>query len=205
MSANGRHLNTSGRRGTPPEWVEMARTALGGRIELDPMSEPEFNKVVRAERIYTKADCGLAQSWRCSTMLLNPHGGRQAPKPKSADWVPDPSLVVPAWRKLMNEWNMGSIGAAVWIGFSLDQIASLADESYHPLDFSLLIVRNRIDFLNDRLEPGGRPTHANYVVGIGIDQGLFESSFAGRGRFSHGRWANHYASVQDAEISFGAA
>lgn len=173
MTANGRHLQLSGRRGTPPEWVEMSRAALGGHIELDPMSEPVFNQIVRADRIYTAEDDCFAQDWKAATALLNPHGG----------------LVVEAWRKLTAEWVTQQVKEAIWIGFSLEQIAVLADEVAHPLDFSLLVVRKRISFLGEDLKVLGSPTHANYVVGLGIPRDRFEAAFAGRGRFSHGRYA----------------
>lgn len=215
MTANGRHLALSGRRGTPPDWVEMSRAALGGRIELDPMSEPVFNQIVRAERILTEKDDCFTLLWRASTVFLNPHGG----------------LVVEAWRELTRVHRCGYVGAAIWIGFSMEQLNLLADQVEHPMDFSMLVVRSRIDFLTTEPrklvvhrspgtamlecghqlemanakqrtaswlrcsecegdpEPLGSPTHANYIVGMGIPADRFEAAFAGRGRFSHGQFA----------------
>ena len=228
MTANGRHLATSGRRGTPSDWVEMSRAALGGRIELDPMSEPIFNEIVRAERIITEQDDpDLSRlAWNCSTLFLNPHGG----------------MVVGAWRKLVTQWHAEKF-SAIWIGFSMEQLNLLADEPIHPDDFSKLTVRQRIDFLTtepmravvgltvgvgpllecghsimvtakkhqtaNRLrcpycegapEPLGSPTHANYIVGLGIPRDPFEAAFAGRGRFSHGRYALPSAGLADEEF-----
>jgi hypothetical protein len=173
VTANGRHLALSGRRGTPPDWVEMSRTALGGRIELDPMSEPAFNEIVRAERIYTEADDCFRLPWYARTVFLNPHGG----------------LVVEAWRKLSTWHRQGHITAAIWIGFSMEQLNLLADEVEHPMDFSMLVVRKRIAFLGEDLRVLNSPTHSNYVVGMGIPADRFEAAFAGRGRFSHGQFA----------------
>lgn len=182
------------RYGTPPDYVEMARTALGGRIELDPMSEAIFNSVVGAERIWTAEDDCFRQDFTCETMLLNAAGG----------------LVVRAWQRMVSEWSKGNVGRAVWIGFNLEQLSILADEAMHPLDFSLLITRKRIDFLSAELQPitrqvswidepiadidaelrpSGSPSNANYIVGLGIDPGLFETAFSGRGRFNHGKHA----------------
>jgi hypothetical protein len=56
---------------TAPEIVEAVRTLYGGTIDLDPMSCAEANEVVRAERIYTAADDGLAREWH-GRMMLNP-------------------------------------------------------------------------------------------------------------------------------------
>lgn len=169
---NARHSKATPRWGTPTDYVEMARTALGGRIELDPMSEPLFNETVRAERIWTEQDDCFKQLWRCETMLINPAGG----------------LVVDAWQRLVGDWIDGEVSRAVWIGFSVEQLNLLADHTTHPMDFSFLLTRKRISFVrHDGYQ--GAPGHANYVVGLGIDRDHFERSFAGRGRFSHGRHA----------------
>lgn len=233
MTANGRHLQLTGRRGTPPDWAEMARAALGGHIELDPMSEPIFNEIVRASVIYTESEDGLRLPWNARTVFLNPHGG----------------LVAEAWRKLTHEHRSGRVTAAIWIGFSMEQLNLLADEVEHPMDFSMLVVRQRIDFLTvepmrtvmqrgigdgvlhlecghvaivaakkylnakavrcsecvGAPEPLGSPTHANYVVGMGIPADRFETAFAGRGRFSHGQFAIARAGLQAEEVFGGVA
>lgn len=176
MTANGKHLSVSGRWGTPPDIVDRSRDALGGRIELDPMSEPDFNEIVGAERIYTELDDGLTQDWTSETLFLNPHKG----------------LVERAWRKLCSEFFVGNVRKAIWIGFSMEQLNLLACEIHYPLDFSTLICRKRIDFLRPDGKPAGSPSHGNYIVGIGIDADIFERAFVGLGRFSHGgeqlRW-----------------
>jgi len=215
MSTTSRLTKATPRWGSPPEWVAMARQALGGRIELDPMSEPLFNEVVGAERFYTEQDDCFKQLWNCETMLINPAGG----------------LVVDAWQLLARHYTQGVVGKAIWIGFALEQLAILADHDPHPMDYSLLVCRQRMDFLTIhprravlsvsgsrvglecghvvRLqarkaaapksyrcalceatpEPNGAPAHANYVVGLGIAVEDFERAFAGRGRFQHGRLA----------------
>jgi len=170
---NARHSKKSVRWGTPPEWVEMACVALGGRPDLDPMSEAKFNEVVRADCFFTAKEDGINKSWQCKRMLINPPGG----------------LVVLAWRKLVDAWCRGAVLRAVWFGFSVEQLCVLADEPLHPMDFSLLTCRKRIDFLTQRLKPGSRPSHGNYVVGIGMPAADFERAFAGRGRFNHGKHA----------------
>jgi hypothetical protein len=59
---------------TPPHVVEFARYVLGG-IDLDPASTPEANQVVDANRIFTEADDGLAQSWESISVFCNPPYG----------------------------------------------------------------------------------------------------------------------------------
>lgn len=170
--ANARHSKITNRWGTEAEYVEMAREALGGSIELDPMSEPFFQKTVKAERFFTEEDDCFTKPWVCETLLLNPAGG----------------LVKEAWRYLMQEYWSGRVQRAIWIGFSVEQLNLLADEEDHPDDFSKLTCRKRISFKrHDGYE--GAPGHANYVVGVGVPSAEFESAFFGRGRFSHGRHA----------------
>ena len=55
---------------TPPEYVEAARTVLGG-IDLDPASSAEANRTVRAARYLTEADDGLTRDWR-GRVWMNP-------------------------------------------------------------------------------------------------------------------------------------
>jgi hypothetical protein len=63
------------RWGTPPEYIELVREVFNNRIDLDPASEPIFNKNVGAERIFTKEQDGLAQEWIARTVFCNsPYG-----------------------------------------------------------------------------------------------------------------------------------
>lgn len=166
---NARHSKKTSRWGTQASYIEMSRAALEGVIELDPMSEPFFQKTVQAERFFTEKDDCFTKQWICKTMLLNPAGG----------------LVVRAWNYLVDQYLRGNTKKAVWVGFSVEQLNLLADEKLHPDDFSKLTCRKRISFVrHDGYE--GAPGHANYVVGLGIAKDVFESAFSGRGRFSHG-------------------
>lgn len=55
---------------TPALYVEAARAVMG-KIELDPASTPEANKVVKAENIHTAKDDGLQQDWT-GKLWMNP-------------------------------------------------------------------------------------------------------------------------------------
>ncbi len=170
MTANARHLKLTGSWGTPPEIVDRARAALGGCIELDPMSSPEFNEIVGADRILTEADDCFSRPWICSTALVNPHGG----------------LVVEAWRKLMLEYQSGRTGRAIWVGFSVEQLCILADEPFSPPDFSMLICRKRIPFLRPDGRPARSPSHGNYICGVGVHIDDFRAEFDGMGKIFNG-------------------
>ena len=56
---------------TPPEIVEASRLALGGQIDLDPASNAEAQRVVKAKKYYTKEDDGLSKEWS-GRVFLNP-------------------------------------------------------------------------------------------------------------------------------------
>ena len=55
-----------------PHIAKAAREALGGRITLDPASCEAANRMIGAERIYTKEDNGLQYSWAEELVFLNP-------------------------------------------------------------------------------------------------------------------------------------
>lgn len=166
---NVKHSKVSNRWGTPANYVALARAALGGHIELDPMSEPLFNAIVGADRIFTEQDDCFKHEWRCETMLLNPPGG----------------LVVLSWQKLIQEYQAGRTKRCIWIGFSVEQLNLLANELLHPLSFSTLLTRKRISFIrHDGFT--GAPGHANYVTGLGIDKQRFDQVFRAHGQVTHG-------------------
>jgi len=58
---------------TPVEIIEAARRVMG-RIDLDPASSENANRIVRASRIFTEADDGLAQDWFGKVWMNHPFG-----------------------------------------------------------------------------------------------------------------------------------
>lgn len=171
--------------GQPIDYVGRSRRALGGVIDLDPYSSDIANTIVKANRYFTEKDDGHAQPWDSDAILVNPPGLQ----------------VANAWVKLRKEVSEGRARKVIWIGFSVEQLNLLADPHgewdgdenewrpwnedyrlsrgyYHPLDFSVLIVRKRIDFLKEEtLKKGGRPSHGNYIVGIGMPHSQFSEAF----------------------------
>lgn len=73
MSGLIQHSSESNEHVTPPDLVEASRGIMG-RIDLDPASDPWFNQVIRAKRIYTIRDNGFTKLWS-GTTFLNPPGG----------------------------------------------------------------------------------------------------------------------------------
>lgn len=163
-----------------PTWLVKAAREVLGEIDLDPASDEEANKIIKAERIYTAADDGLRKSWRVgesnTTIFLNPPGGLirtaaaraalpeelRASRSSAAIW----------WHKLCVEHARGGL-EAIFVGFSIELLQScqaFAERRFHrhPLEFACCFPRERISFVE--LDEGGErrvagmPGHGNVIV-----------------------------------------
>ena len=83
---------------TPERYVEIGRRAMGGVINLDPMSHHAANELVGADVYYTKEDDGLAQDWRGNVWMNPPYSS---------------ALIKAAVDKLLEHWKAGEINRAV--------------------------------------------------------------------------------------------
>ena len=202
------HSNESVSWGTPAEWIEREREVFDGPIHFDPCSEAEFNAVVDAWRYFSleeRGEDGLKLPWPHYGLMdginvhINPPGG----------------LVREFWRKTLAEI---SVKQCMWTGFAMNQLNLLADEIAHPTDFSIVYLRMRIKFvphsssrckaclgvtthMDDPSIPvcksckgtmkvrGDRPSHANYLCGMGVDSSRFERVYKDLGAVRHGRLA----------------
>lgn len=191
------HSKNTPKWGTTPWVIEAARQLLG-YIHLDPASSEEFNAFVKALMIYTERDNGLAQEWH-GNVFLNPPGG----------------LVTEFWNKLCKGYvDDGTVEKAFWVGFSVEQLCTLSEERFHPMDFSTCILRKRLAFQQEFCEPieeeisvmgemqtfvvgykppviipGNNPSHGNYVTALGCDPAEFERLFSPYGKIYHGKFA----------------
>lgn len=160
--ANPLHSRKTPKWGTPADIIERARRVMGG-IDLDPCSSDEFQKTVQAECYYSlddRGENGLELPW-FGRVFCNPPGG----------------LVREFWRKAF----LHNIDQMIWVGFSLEQLALLANESPHPLDFVTCIPRKRIHFTrHDGYQ--GSPTHSNYITGVNISAEDFFQIFSDLGK-----------------------
>jgi DNA N-6-adenine-methyltransferase (Dam) len=147
------HSSNTDRWLTPPDVIEAARKTMDGVITLDPASEDNGNKIVRAEWFYSELNNGLSEenAWH-GNVWLNPPGDKRGELPKRF------------WLRLLNEWNVGNVKQACFLLFTLNQIQTLQDV-VPPTNYPTLFFRKRLKFLNaDTLQPANQPAQANALV-----------------------------------------
>lgn len=177
LTLNIRHSKGTKRWGTPADAskggvhdiIGLCRKVIGV-FDLDPCTETKFEPVVGALRGYSlteRGEDGLVLPW-FGKVLCNPPGG----------------LVTEFWERALSQETTG----VMWVGFSVEQLCTLADATSHPLDFSCCLLRARIPFTrHDGYE--GSPSHANYVAGLMVDHGLFKEVFSPFGKVTAGKYA----------------
>lgn len=112
---------------TPPKIIEAATEVLG-RIDLDPSSCEDANKIVQAATIFTKNDNGLLLNWY-GKIWMNPPFSRKDNKL----WVP----------KLIKEYKIGNVTEAICITY-----ASTSEQWFLPLhDFVQCYLYKRVKFI----------------------------------------------------------
>jgi hypothetical protein len=134
----------------------MVREVLGD-INLDPSSDAYGNSRVKADFYLDEVSDGLSSVWpeNC-TIFCNPPGGK----------VGNKSLAALFWAKLMEYYSQGKLRHAIYMGFSLEQLA--VSQSYHGCkmaDFPMVIPSQRIKF--DAAPSAGikmAPSHSNMII-----------------------------------------
>lgn len=191
-ASNVQHAQGSDRWFTPEDFVSAARQALGGVIDLDPASEPEAQRVVRAERWISEAEDGTRTRWidpdgPPKTVFCNPPGKKDGATSPTTGKPTGRSLVWAFWETLMAEKAAGRLRAAIWVAFSLEQLqqsqlrARGEEGLFAMTDFMLCIPRRRIPFGSP--EASGKktqPSHANaivYVSGVEDNPKDFAAAF----------------------------
>jgi len=146
MSATPEHY-------TPRAWVDRARQALGGEIDLDPCSCEEAQRVVRATRYYTRADDGLERLWD-RRVFVNPPGDSRGSMPRRF------------WLKLQAEIAACRVDAFVWLAFNISHLRTL-----RPVGCMIAVPHERIRFT------GRSPTKDNAIIGWGMGWHQFAGAF----------------------------
>lgn len=138
---------------TPLEYIEAAREVMGV-IDLDPATTHRVNaERVKAVAYFDQELNGLENEWN-GNVFLNPPGGRVGRKSSAAVW----------WDKLVEEYLADRVRQAIFLGFSIEIMATSQDSKMWAGQFPFCIPRNRIEFVNEQFEKGTSPTHSNVVV-----------------------------------------
>jgi ParB family transcriptional regulator, chromosome partitioning protein len=151
------HSSDSNEWYTPAPIVAAARRVLG-RIELDPASCAEANKVVQATRYYTIADDGLQQPWS-GTIWLNPPYGKTGNRSNQDIWS----------RRLAQEYRSGQVGAAMLL------VNAATDTAWFQSlgrEFPICLIAGRLKFWRSDV-PADSPTHGSALVYMGPMTGPF--------------------------------
>jgi hypothetical protein len=147
---------------TPPEWIELARLALG-EIDLDPASHAIAQETVRATTFFTAADDGLGQAW-FGRVWLNPPYHR--------------AMLSRFVNKLVEEWTTGGIEQAILLTHNYTDT-----EWFHAAAGAARAIcfpRGRVRFLS----PAGdecSPTQGQAFFYFGPRDGLFRAAFGEAG------------------------
>lgn len=133
-----------------PEWlIEASREVLGG-IDIDPCSDAEAQKTVKAHLYFTKDQsidltdlglCLLGKSW-----YINPPG----------------NLVRRFWKDLNTARWRNCFRHAIWVGFNIGQLRSLQDPS--PLVYPICVPRKRIAFIDPEDKARRSPMYDNFIA-----------------------------------------
>lgn len=166
--------------GTPEGIITRVNCTFESEIDLDPASSLEANTTVKALRFFTEEQDGLVRDWtengKQISVFLNPPSGKIGGEGKTKLF----------WERLVEYYELGLLKQAIFLGFSVEQLAILQDCRYDPLDFSICIPRKRISFIN--LEDAAqlsRPTHSNficYIPGSVDNRHKFQECFSDLGK-----------------------
>lgn len=153
--------------GTPPAVIEAARKALGGVIQLDPFSSVKANELVRATKIFTKAEDGLRHPWY-GTVWMNHPFSRQ--------------MNVVCIQKLIDEYDAGRVTEAVCITF-----ASTSEKWFAPLfRFPMCFLSPRTNYYAPDGTKVRGVTKGSVVTYLGKNPKRFKEAFTGLGFFPVG-------------------
>lgn len=144
---------------TPSLYIEAARMALGA-IDLDPATSVKANETVKAERIFTMKDNGLAQPWRGRVWLNPPYA-----QPYIGQFV----------EKLCTEFTGGNLQSAVLLTHNYTDT-----EWFHRAvkDCQLIcFTRGRIAFESPSGEKAA-PTQGQAFFYYGGDADAFRTHFS---------------------------
>ncbi len=154
---------------TPPEYIEAARSVMGG-IDLDPASSDQANETVKAETYYTVYDDGLEQEWH-GRVWMNP--------PYSQPEVDHFS------KKLQAELSTGHIDQALVLVNNATETKWF--QGMLRLASAICFITGRVKFIDQYGNPSGAPLQGQAVLYFGDKVDLFSDKFGDFGIILYGR------------------
>jgi len=148
---------------TPPLYLDAVRDVFGGTIDLDPMSCPEANQYVMAERIYTAEMDGLRWPWDGNVYLNPPWGGSVGPG----------SVKRRAITKLIDSYEHGAVIAAV---VCLNANATTTSWFAPLFDYHICFPNHRVEHWGPGGK-GGAPNSGTVFIYLGPDPQRFAKVF----------------------------
>lgn len=161
---NPQHTKNKCEHYTPIEICHATRELFGGQIDLDVASDAIANRVVRANRYYTKEDNSFTQDWTAENVFCNPPGSTKGYHG---------SLSTDFWDKLYYSYGMNMFYEALFVGYSIE---ILCKRGYDILDLPFCIPQpntsvtsgmGRIMFdavIDGKRQQQRSPTHGNVIV-----------------------------------------
>jgi phage N-6-adenine-methyltransferase len=147
---------------TPAKYIEAARIALGG-FDLDPASSPKANEIVRAKKIFTRADDGINRPWKGRVWLNPPYALINGRRSSAGAWG----------AKLVVEYTEKRVDAAILL------VNAVTDAGwFQPFwDYPICFTDHRIEFYTPNGLPRS-PVSGNAFVYLGHAPKRFADAFA---------------------------
>lgn len=136
---------------TPADHIEIARQVLG-EIDLDPASNAEANKIVKAKKYFSEEDDGLSKEWS-GRVWLNP--------PYSRD------LMGPFVNKLIESYKSGSVPGAIMVSHNNTDTAWF--HSLSEVASAVCFPRQRIKFYRNQIVAAPVNGQAFFYLGRSAD------------------------------------
>lgn len=143
---------------TPAPFIDAARAVMGG-IDLDPATSEIANRTVRADRIFTAEDDGLAQDWPVGRIWMNPPYAQP--------------LMGQFAERFAAEIRRGSEGV-VLVNNATETawFQTIAAECS-----AICFPRSRIKFVDPQGNASGAPLQGQAIIYCGPDAAAFEAEF----------------------------
>jgi ParB family chromosome partitioning protein len=144
---------------TPPRYIEMARTVMGG-IDLDPASHVLAQKTVQSTTFFTAQDNGLSQDW-FGRIWLNPPYSK--------------ATMEPFIMKLLKELENGRVSQAILLTHNYTDTGWFHAAAQACAEFCL--PRGRIAFQAPSGDEATSPVHGQVFFYFGQDSHRFRQMF----------------------------